>query len=218
MSFKIENVDIGILIKNINLEIDQKGITSILGKNGSGKTTILKLLAGLVIPEKGIIKFGNSTFDFEKLSFLELNKLLYFFRKKIKYIPSSFDFFETATIYQNINYLLRINNISFKKIEKEYMKYMEFLGLNCCLNEEMSSLSHGSKRKILIICSFFFPNEYLILDEPTLGFDAESTAIFFDLIGKLNKTIIISSHELEHVRNISTSIYQIKHDVCVKER
>ncbi|WP_453991554.1 ATP-binding cassette domain-containing protein [Bacillus nitroreducens] len=219
MSLKIEKVDISPLLKDVNIQIEENSITSILGKNGSGKTTLLKVLSGLIIPNAGLLSYKmDFQIDYSNINIIKLNKVLNFLKKKVKYIPANIDLFENATVIQNIKYLLLVNNITLKDKETELLKYLNYFGLEGSLDKKIGSLSHGSKRKIVIICSLLFPNEYLILDEPTLGFDSTSTYNFFELIKKLNKTIIISTHEIEYAKEISTTIYHITDRVINKER
>lgn len=219
MSLKIEKVDISPLLKDVNIQIEENSITSILGKNGSGKTTLLKVLSGLIIPNAGLLSYKmDFQIDYSNINIIKLNKVLNFLKKKVKYIPANIDLYENATVIQNIKYLLLVNNITLKDKETELLKYLNYFGLEGSLDKKIGSLSHGSKRKIVIICSLLFPNEYLILDEPTLGFDSTSTYNFFELIKKLNKTIIISTHEIEYAKEISTTIYHITDRVINKER
>jgi len=219
VSLKIEKVDISPLLKDVNIQIEENSITSILGKNGSGKTTLLKVLSGLIIPNAGLLSYKmDFQIDYSNINIIKLNKVLNFLKKKVKYIPANIDLYENATVIQNIKYLLLVNNITLKDKETELLKYLNYFGLEGSLDKKIGSLSHGSKRKIVIICSLLFPNEYLILDEPTLGFDSTSTYNFFELIKKLNKTIIISTHEIEYAKEISTTIYHITDRVINKER
>lgn len=195
MSIILKKIEINDLFKIDVLEIQNQCLYGVLGQNGSGKSTLLKILAGQKFPTNGHIKIDNKELDFSNYNLIQVNNYLNFIRKVVRYIPTEIDYIEHATIEQNIRYILNLNKLNYRKVEKEIIEYMSLFEIRTPLTEKIKNISFGNRKKILLIVSFFFPQQYLLYDEPTLGLDKTSVETFFMSVQRINKTVVIASHE-----------------------
>ncbi|WP_299157984.1 ABC transporter ATP-binding protein [uncultured Tenacibaculum sp.] len=181
------------VLKELNLEIQSKGIFAILGPNGSGKTTLIKSILGMVIPDKGIIKINDTDI---------LKKHEY--RNNINYLPQIANFPENLTVSELIQ---MIKDIRIKKSNDTGL--IELFGLQPFLKQKLGNLSGGTKQKVNLVLTFMFDSELIILDEPTTGLDPISLLHLKELIRwekQKGKTILITSHIMSFVEEISDEI------------
>lgn len=181
------------VLKELNLEIQSKGIFAILGPNGSGKTTLIKSILGMVIPDKGIIKINDTNI---------LKK--YEYRNNINYLPQIANFPENLTVSELIQ---MIKDIRIKKSNDTGL--IELFGLQPFLKQKLGNLSGGTKQKVNLVLTFMFDSEIIILDEPTTGLDPISLLHLKELIRwekQKGKTILITSHIMSFVEEISDEI------------
>jgi Cu-processing system ATP-binding protein len=181
------------VLNGINLSIQAGGIFAVLGPNGSGKTTIIKTILGMVIPEKGSIKVFDTDVK---------NNSAY--RHKIDYLPQIANFpsnLKVSELIKMIKDLRGHTNADLNLIEK--FKLQPFL------NKKLGTLSGGTKQKVNIVLTFMFNSPIIILDEPTTGLDPISLIRLKDLIDAekaKGKTIIITSHIMSFVEEVADEI------------
>lgn len=186
------------VLNNINLSFPEGKITGIVGKSGSGKTTMLELIDGLLLPSNGNIQVGN--FLLEKNS---KNKNMNDLRFQVGLV---FQFPEDQifndTVKQELEMGLKFYNYKLDKIEKRTLDALKMVGLDeSYLDKNPMNLSNGEKRKIAIASILMINPEVLILDEPTIGLDPESKNNFMKLLrilkNRFHKTILIVSHDTD---------------------
>jgi zinc transport system ATP-binding protein len=196
-----------LVLEEVHLTVREGDFIGIVGKNGSGKTTFLKLLLGLIKPICGYIKFKNKI----KISYVEqltINSFISF--------PTNV--YETIMLglYKNIGFL-RFPNEGHKNSILETLK---LVGLEGYEKKQISMLSGGEQQRVMIAKALVSSPDLLILDEPTAGIDAQSEKNFIDLLRKLNKqlnkTIIMVSHDIFALSECNR-IYEIT-DKTIKER
>lgn len=187
-------------LENIHLSIQEREFVGIIGPNGGGKTTLLKVLAGLIKPSKG-----------------EMHKSKHL---KLGYIPqfTSFDRRFPITVLEVIltgalNGQLRL----FKKFTTEECerakRIMALLKIDVLKHRQIGQLSGGQLQKVLIARALMVEPEVLLLDEPTASIDTNSKKSIYHLLKELNreKTIVIVSHDLSEVLTDAKKI------VCVNK-
>ena len=199
----ISNLDFGYksqpVFKNISLGFEKGNIYGLLGENGVGKTSLLKLISGLQKPNAGTCEVDGIA------PFNRLPETL----QKIYFISEDFAIPEGTPI----------NNI--KELGKFYPKYDESLFLELC-NEldvdptrKYAEMSFGQQKKCLIASALSLNTDYLLLDEPTNGLDIPSKTLFRQVIAKHandDRTIIISTHQVKDVENLIDPIIILDHD------
>ena len=200
---EIKNLDFGYksqpVFRNISLGFEKGNIYGLLGENGVGKTSLLKLISGLQKPTA-----GNCDVD-GIAPFSRLPETL----QKIYFISEDFAIPEGTPI----------NNV--RELGKFYPNYNESLFFELC-NEldvdptrKYAEMSFGQQKKCLISTALALNTDYLLLDEPTNGLDIPSKTLFRQVIAKHandDRTIIISTHQVKDVENLIDPIIILDHD------
>ena len=212
------------IVKNITLSIKPGETVALVGKSGSGKTTILDLIPRLYEPTSGSIKFNDK--DIAKM---DLN----FIRKQISYVGQDFTLFND-TIYNNIAYG-ELNKCSKAEVEDAAKKanaysFIELLQdkFNTFVGQNGVLLSGGQRQRIAIARAVLKNSPILLLDEATSALDSESETIIKESINNLskNKTTLIIAHRLSTVINADKIVVidngqiaeQGNHDELLKKR
>lgn len=181
-------------LKNVSAEINKGTITYLVGPNASGKTTLIKLILGLVKPTSGSI-----ILDGEKLNGN------FSYRQKIGYMPQIASFPENLTVEEII---IMIKN--FRGCTQKYdEELIDKLSLQKEFRKRLKNLSGGTRQKVNACIAFLFNPEILILDEPTAGLDPVSSSILKDKIlseHKSGKTIIFTSHILSELEELAEQV------------
>ncbi|MBO3115926.1 ABC transporter ATP-binding protein [Winogradskyella sp. DF17] len=181
------------VLNGINLSIKEGGIFAVLGPNGSGKTTIIKTILGMVIPDKGSIKVFDTNIK---------NNSDY--RHKIDYLPQIANFPSNL----KVNELIKMIKDLRGKTDAD-QNLIETFKLEPFLNKKLGTLSGGTKQKVNIVLTFMFNSPIIILDEPTTGLDPISLIRLKELIQKekaKGKTILITSHIMSFVEEVADNI------------
>jgi zinc transport system ATP-binding protein len=188
------------VLKDINLNIKKGDYVGIIGPNGTGKSTLIKLMLGLLQP-----RFGSVAISAGKVGYVPQVGLS---------IRSDFP----ATVKEIVSLNLYSEAKLFKHLKKHHYdmvdKTLELVGMLSHKNRLISQLSGGQKQRVLIAKALVNQPDILILDEPIAGIDAESEAIFYELLNRLNKenelTIIMVTHNIQNVRKDMNQIFEIK--------
>ncbi len=181
------------VLKGIDLDLSQMGITAVLGPNGSGKTTLLKCFLGMVIPTNGSIQFKNESI---------LGRHLY--RSEISHVSQIVYFPENLTPNELIKMAKDLRPGTTR--EKHFIELFE---LSSEMHKKMSTLSGGTRQKINLLLGLMHDNKVIILDEPSSGLDPVSflnLKSFLKKEGKKNKQILITTHTMSFVEEIADHI------------
>ena len=187
------------ILKNVTLSIKPGETVALVGKSGSGKTTILDLIPRLYEPSTGTINFNN-----EDIAKMDLN----FIRKQISYVGQDFTLFND-TVYNNIAYG-ELNESSKNEIENATKQANAFDFINLLPNkfdtyvgQNGVLLSGGQRQRIAIARAILKNSPILLLDEATSALDSESESVIQESINNLstNKTTLIIAHRLSTVIN-----------------
>jgi ABC-2 type transport system ATP-binding protein len=178
-----------LLFDCINLELSKGKIHGLLGQNGEGKTSLLKLLIGLIKPKNGSVEVNeHKPFD-RKPAFLSQVYLL----PEETYLPAS-NARQIEKLYSP--FYPAFDSDIFRNLLKEFdVEYYQ----------NVDALSSGQRKKIAISFAFACNSSLLLLDEPTNGLDISSKAVFRRMVASMlhnDKTIIISTHQVHDVRSI----------------
>ncbi|HBL35582.1 MAG TPA: bacitracin ABC transporter ATP-binding protein [Firmicutes bacterium] len=185
------------VVNNLNLHVPKGTIYGLLGRNGAGKTTVMKMILQLVKPTAGTIRlFGT---DFRK------NGLGIY--KKIGSIIETPGFYHNLTAYENLRILGRLRR---QKNETEIRKALEIAGLQKEYKKLFGDYSLGMKQRLGIAAAIMHEPELLILDEPINGLDPIGISEIRRLISALSRdkgtTILISSHDLSEIEQTANFI------------
>ncbi len=192
------------VLRDVNLEIYKGDIFGLIGRNGSGKTTIFKCLLGLSAFQKGVVRVNGES---KKLS-KERAKIGFFI---------GLNFFPRMSARQNLKYYADLKGIKHPKEEIE--RVLKIVDMDTAKGPYVK-FSYGMKQRLGVANAILGNPEILILDEPTNGLDPQGIADIRHLIQKLNEeygmTIIVSSHILGELQNTATRFGILNDGVVAK--
>ena len=184
-------------VKDVNLNVENGDFIQIIGRSGSGKSTFLNIVAGLLSAD-------NGTLNLDGTNYLDLNdeKKSEFRNKNIGFIPQSPALLSYLNILENI----RLPYEMYQKdgdSEGRARYYLQELGLEHLANSYPKELSGGELRRIIIARALMNDPKIIIADEPTSDLDIEATKEVMDLLKKINDngtTVLIVTHELDTLK------------------
>lgn len=195
---KFENLAISFgklnVLKGINASFDAGKIICIIGPNGSGKTTMIKCLLGMTIPNSGRILFDGKPIVGEEL-----------YRKEIGYMPQIGRYPDNMTIGQIIAMMKDLRNEVTQLDETIFEQFQ----IQAMLQKKMRTLSGGTTQKVSAGLAFLFNPKVLVLDEPTAGLDPSAAEILKQKILKAKqdgKLVLITSHIMSEIDEMADEI------------
>lgn len=193
-----------VLLKDINLNISSGRVYGIIGRNGSGKSILIKSIAGLLLPDKGSIKIMGESLLKGKIP------------ENLGVLFDSVGLLEQYSALDNLKILASIKNIIEEEtIKKELAK----IGLNPNDRRPVKKYSLGMKQKVCLVQAIMENPKIIMLDEPMNGLDEESIKTIREVILKLkreNKAIIITSHNKEDIDILCDEVYKMDSGVLSK--
>jgi len=192
----------------VDIRINQGQKISIIGANGSGKSTFLQLLDGLIFADKGTLSFCGQQLNEKNFNDAKFSQE---FRRRVGFIFQNSDVqLFCPTVKEDIVFGPLQLGFAKDKIQKRLEKLITTLNIEELLDRSPHQLSIGEKRKIAIASTLIIDPQILILDEPTAGLDPLTTRTIIDLLIEENssgKTIITATHDLHIVEEISDIVY-----------
>ena len=192
------------VLRGIDLEIQDGETVVLIGSSGSGKSTFLRCLNLLNVPDKGQIFIDGREITNPKTN---LNKL----RTKVGMVFQSFNLFENLNIIENIKLAPRkVLHISNKQAEKEAIELLKRVGLANKAYDYPKNLSGGQKQRVAIARALAMHPEIILFDEPTSALDPEMVGEVLEVIKDLAKdhsrTMVIVTHEMSFAREVGTRL------------
>jgi len=195
------------ILNDINLDIEKGGMTFLIGKTGSGKTTLIKSLYGdLSIQNSN--KFEIVDFNLREIK----DHQIPFLRRKIGIVFQDFKLLDDRNIFKNLEFVLKATGWSDnKKIEDRILEVLHMVGIEINLDTYPSKLSGGEQQRVAIARALLNNPELIIADEPTGNLDPETSVEIISLFEKLNNlgiTMIIATHDYNLILKLPGKIYK----------
>lgn len=187
------------IIDALSLEIEEGEIFGLIGRSGCGKTTLLKILLGMLAADS-----GNIVFDGKKI--MSDTEIL---KRNTGFASQENMLFDELTLKENIVYYGKLYSLRSKEIEKRMESLLDLFELGRARHKLIMNLSGGMKKRANILVSLVHNPKLLVLDEPTVGLDPllrEKIWYYIGQINKLGKTIIVVSHLLEELEKNCTRV------------
>ncbi len=195
------------ILKNVSFSVKEGTITGLLGPNGSGKTTIIRLLSGVIEPSNGEIQvMGRNPFaNGDEI------------RKNIGIVTETASLYEEMTAWENLMFFSEIYGVTDSKRAEELLRAF---GMWKHKDSTISSFSTGMKKRVSLAKALLQKPKILFLDEPTNGLDPEGIHLVLDYLKELCErsgvTVIICSHVLQQLEGICDTYLFIKHGVLME--
>nr|EIT1736890.1 phospholipid ABC transporter ATP-binding protein MlaF [Proteus mirabilis] len=196
------------IFSQINLDVPRGKVTAIMGPSGIGKTTLLRLMGGQILPDSGDIWFDGD--NIPKLS----RSALYQSRKKMSMLFQSGALFTDMNVFENVAFPLREHtNLPEALIHTTVMMKLEAVGLRGAANLMPSELSGGMARRAALARAIALDPDLIMFDEPFVGQDPITMGVLVKLIDELNHalgvTCVVVSHDVPEVLSIADYAYII---------
>ena len=177
-------------VDNLSFEVEKGEIFGFLGANGAGKTTVIKILCGILSPSSGDVSVDG--FDV----YSQTEKI----KKNIGYMSQNFSLYEDLSVYENFRFFGGIYGLPRKEIKKRTDYFLKTLGLQDKKDSVICSLPLGWKQKIAFSVAQIHNPKIIFLDEPTSGVDPVTRRQFWDMIYKTAHsgiTVFVTTHYMD---------------------
>ena len=197
------------ILNGISFEVKKGETVLLVGSSGAGKSTILRLILGLLKPTSGrITVMGNNV---SLMAENELNKI----RKKFSLVFQNGALFDSLTLEENVGFFLRENsNLPEAELQSRVLEIMKFLGLENFMHYYPAQISGGMRKRVSIARAIVTNPEALLYDEPTAGLDPFAARKVVDLIiqlkNRFNVTSLIVTHEIHHFVDVVDRLIMLK--------
>ncbi len=190
------------IFKGINLSVEKGKTACIVGKNGSGKSTFLRILSTISKPDSGVIFIDN----------MDLSKDKKFAKKSIGFVPQDDAVLEDLTVWDNLMFFAGLYGVNKKHIFNEG-SISCLLGLKEIKKKKIKELSGGQRKRVHFCCSILHNPEVLIMDEPFTGLDLSvknDVLSYLNMLKSNGKTLIYTSHGTDEMYALYDSVYVIR--------
>ena len=194
-----------VVLKGISLKVGQGETLSVLGRSGTGKSVLLKLIIGLHKPDSGSIRVNGE--DVTKLELKELNEV----RKKVGFLFQQAALYDSLTIEENVGFPLRRHSkMSDEESRKRVQELLSSVGMEKDAHKLPGELSGGMQKRVGLARALALEPDILLFDEPTAGLDPITAAEIDDLILRLQKerhmTSVVVTHDIHSARAVSDRV------------
>ena len=188
------------VLQNVSFEIMEGELFGLLGPNGAGKSTLIDILTGIQSMDSGDIFINGKSIKTDKVEI----------RKHLGLVPQDIALLEELNAVDNLEYFGGLYGLAGQELKSQIEKLLEVAGLTDKKKEKVKNYSGGMKRRLNIAVAMLHNPSILILDEPTVGVDAQSRQHIFDHIQSLAEqgtTILYTSHYMEEIETLCKRVF-----------
>lgn len=194
-------------VKDVSFSVRPGEIFGLLGPNGSGKTTSIRIILDIYQPEHGEITILGGPMTEEKLN-------------HIGYLPEERGLYQDVEVARNLTYLATLKNMTKEQIDQKLPAWLERFDLSEHQKKKTKELSKGMQQKAQLIAALIHEPEIIIIDEPFSALDPVNTQLVKDLLIELRdqgKTIIMCTHQMNQVEKLCDRLVLIDHGTVLLE-
>ena len=195
-------------VDRLDLEL-HRGVYGLLGANGAGETTLMRMLCDILTPTSGEIRYNGQ----------EIGALGEEYRSRLGYLPQDFGYYPEFTAEKFLLYLGALKGLGRIQAGQKMLELLDLVGLADERKQKIRTFSGGMKQRLGIAQALLNDPEILILDEPTAGLDPRERVRFRNIISSLGKerTVVLSTHIVSDVDYIADQIMIMKHGEIAAE-
>jgi len=198
------------VLKGVNMNIEPGKVNVLLGPNGSGKTTTMKLILGILKPISGKVLVGNLDPSIDPVKV----------KKMIGYVPEDDLIYHSLRVGEYLSFIANVYGVPRERMGQALKRVLEAFMIEEYVDQFIGSLSHGLKRRVLLAAAFIHDPQIFLLDEPFIGIDpriARALKIVLREKAREGKTILVSTHILEIAEVIADNIILLYRGKVVAE-
>jgi ABC-2 type transport system ATP-binding protein len=195
------------VVEGLSLQVAEGEICGFLGANGSGKTTTIRMLCGLLKPDAG----AGQCLGYD------LIKQPHEIRRQVGYMTQRFSFYEDLTVFENLDFVARVYEMPNRR--EAVSAILERMGLEDRRGQLAGQLSGGWKQRLALAACVLHQPKLLLLDEPTAGVDAKARREFWDLIHDMavdGLTTLVSTHYMDEAERCKRVVYLAQGRIVVQ--
>jgi ABC-type multidrug transport system ATPase subunit len=195
------------VVDGLSLQVAKGEICGFLGANGSGKTTTIRMLCGLLVADSG----HGTCLGFDII------KQAQSIRRHVGYMTQKFSFYEDLTVFENLDFVASVYEM--KNARRAVEEIMERMGLGDRRDQRAGHLSGGWKQRLALAACVLHEPQLLLLDEPTAGVDAKARREFWDLIHDMageGLTVLVSTHYMDEAERCNRIVYLAQGRIVVQ--
>src|ERR1700709_2905141 len=188
--------DTKVAVEGLSLTIEPGSMFGLLGPNGSGKTSSIRMMIGITVPDSGTVKLFDQTFD---------RKLL----RRVGYLPEERGLYKKMKVIDQLIFLGQLHGLDAHTASKRAHVWCERMEITEAIPKKTEELSKGMQQKIQFIAALLHDPDLIIMDEPFSGLDPVNAALLMDTLidlRKQGKTILFSTHRMDQVEKICDAI------------
>ena len=181
-----------VAVEDVSFEAENGKITGLLGPNGAGKSTSMRMLYGLVKPDRGVASIDGVSVQADPLAA----------RKALGVLPDALGLYPRLTARENIRYFGRLHQLRGAALEKRIDALLDLLDMHAVADRRTDGFSQGERMKVAIARAMVHDPRNVLLDEPTNGLDVMSTRAMRELIRRMKddgRCVVFSSHVMQEV-------------------
>jgi ABC-2 type transport system ATP-binding protein len=186
-------------VDDVSFSVGPSQVLGYLGPNGSGKTTTVNMLVGLLQPTRGQVRFAGQDIWDDIVGY----------RRRVGYVPEEPNLYPYLTGREYLELIGRLRGLPARLLDRKVTALLGLFSLEPDSHSPLSSYSKGMRQKVLISAALLHDPDLLVFDEPMSGLDAASAVVFRHLIKALaraGKMVLYSSHELETVERVADRV------------
>jgi ABC-2 type transport system ATP-binding protein len=187
------------VLHKINFTVRKGSITGLLGPNGAGKTTTMRIICGFLTPTKGDVRLNSASIRENPIAI----------KSQIGYLPENNPLYQFLTPKEYLEFIAKLKHVSKNRLSSNVNRVIDACGIGDYRNKKIEILSRGYQQRVGLAAALIGNPQLLVLDEPTTGLDPNQQTEIRELIKKLKKTVLFSSHILSEVQQLCDTVVLI---------